>query len=202
MRCMACVDRRFLRRCSMDAKKMRSWAGFLCAFFLAGWLLPAVAQTGCTQAMAEKLVFQNLDLRLRFLKNEELMPVYEAAVARQSAQVGQWIAAGQWDGVCQEIFGMMAAADDVLAGGDGRTKPLKTPWSKCTMEKMLSLENEYDLICLPERRVENCARRELTPLRRELIYLKAQAGKGDLKAARYVDRTCELYTDLLKILNE
>lgn len=189
----------------MDAGKKQgwqAWARFFCALFLAGCLLPAAAQTGCTQAMVEKLVRQNLDLRLRFLKNEGLMPAYEAAVARQSAQVGQWIAEGQWNGVCREVFGMMAAADDVLAGGNGQVRPLKTPWSKCTPEKMLSLANEYDLICLPERRIENCARPELTPLRRELIHLKAQAGKGDLTAARYVDHTCELYTDLLKILNE
>lgn len=188
----------------MDAKRqgLRGWTRIFCAFFLAGCLLPAAAQTGCTQAMAEKLVRQNLDLRLRFLQNEELMSVYEAAVAEQSAQVGQWIAEGQWDGVCREVFGMIAAADDVLAGGNGQGRPLKTPWSKCTPEKMLSLANEYDLICLPSRRIENCAREELTPLRRELIYLKAQAGKGDLTAARYVDRTCELYRDLLKIVNE
>ena len=190
----------------MDKKRrlpgLQEWGRFVCALFLAGCLLPAAAQTGCTQAMAEKLVRQNLDLRLRFLQNEGLMPAYEAAVARQSAQVGQWIADGQWDGVCREVFGILAVADDVLAGGNGQARPLKTPWNKCTPEKMLSLADEYDLICLPQRRIENCARRELTPLRRELINLKAQAGKGDLTASRYVDRTCELYTDLLKILNE
>lgn len=178
------------------------WGKFFCALFLAGFLLPAAAQTGCTQAMAEKLVRQNLDLRLRFLQNEGLMPVYQAAVAGPSAQVGAWIAAGQWDGVCREVFGIIAVADDVLAGGDGQTRPLKTPWNKCTPEKMLALADEYDLICLPSRRIENCARQELTPLRRELINLKAQAGTSDMTIFRYVDRTCELYSELLTILNK
>lgn len=175
---------------------------FLGVFFLAACLVPAVAGAACTEEMAEKLVTQNLEMRLRFLKGEKRLEVYEAAAAEQSAQIGQKIAQKDWDGVCKGVFGVLAIADDVLAGGDGRTEPLKNPWDKCTPEKMLSLAAEYDLICLPQRRIENCARRELTPLRRELINLKAQAGNGDLMAARYVNRTCELYTELLKIINE
>ncbi|WAW09578.1 hypothetical protein NB640_10105 [Oxalobacter vibrioformis] len=179
------------------------WMGrCLCVLFLAGCLVQATAGAACTEEMAEKLVKQNLNMRLRFLKGEKRMPVYEAAAAEQSAQIGQMIAAKDWDGVCKGVFGVIAIADDVLAGGDGKTAPLKNPWDKCTPEKMLSLAAEYDLICLPNRRIENCARRELTPLRRELINLKAQAGSGDVMAARYVNRTCELYTELLKIINE
>ncbi|MDL2284924.1 hypothetical protein LJC19_07275, partial [Oxalobacter sp. OttesenSCG-928-P03] len=134
---------------------------------------------------------------------EERMPVYEAATAERSARVQQMIAKKEWRGVCGEVFGMISIADDVLAGGNGRSDVLSKPWGKCTPEKMLSLAAEYDLICLPDRRIENCARRNLTPLRRELINLKARVGRDDdLKAAFYVNRTCELYTELLKIINE
>lgn len=181
---------------------MRRLGRFAGMLFLAGCLLPVSAGAGCTEEMAEKLVMQNLDMRMRFLKNEGLMESYQAASARQSEEISRMIAAKNWDGVCKGVFGVIAIADDVLAGGDGKTLPLKNPWDKCTPEKMLSLASEYDLICLPQRRIENCARRELTPLRRELINLKAQAGKGDLQASRYVNRTCELYTALLKIINE
>lgn len=190
----------------MDRMKRFFWvkgAGrFLGVLFLAGCLVPAVAGAACTEDMAEKLVKQNLDMRLRFLQSEGRMAVYKAAAAEPSERIGQMIAAKNWDGVCKGVFGVIAIADDVLAGGDGKTAPLKNPWDKCTPERMLSLASEYDLICLPERRIENCARRELTPLRRELINLKAQAGNGDLMAARYVNRTCELYTELLRIINE
>lgn len=175
---------------------------FLAALFFAGCLAQPAAMAACTEEMAEKLVKQNLDMRLRFLKNEGRLPMYEAVAENLLVQTAQMISAKNWDGVCKGVFGLIAIADDVLAGGDGKTPPLKTPWDKCTPEKMLSLASEYDLICLPERRIENCARRELMPLKRELIHLKAQAGKGDLKAARYVNRTCELYTGLLRLINE
>ena len=179
------------------------WMGrCLCVLFLAGCLVPAAGMAACTEEIAERLVKQNLNLRLRFLENEGLMPVYEKATAMQSAQISQMIAARDWDGVCRGVFGVMEIADDVLAGGNGRTAPLKNPWEKCTPEKMLSLAAEYDLICQPMRRIENCAKGELMPLKRELIHLKAQAGKSSLTATSYVNRTCELYTELLKIINE
>lgn len=171
-------------------------------FFLAGCVVPLAAKAGCTEDMVEKLVTQNLNLRLRFLRNEGLMPKYEAATKIQSAEIGKMIAERDWDGVCKGVWGIIAVADDVLAGGNGKSSPLKNPWDKCTPEKMLSLAAEYDLICQPDLRIQNCARDELQPLRRELVQLKAQAGRGDLKAERYVNRMCELYTDLLKILNK
>ncbi len=156
----------------------------------------------CTEPMAENLIRQNLDMRLRFLKSEGLISTYVDATKKQSERMEKLIVEENWDGVCKGVFEVIEIADDILAGGTGRSETLKTPWDKCTPEKMLSLAEEYDLICLPSRRIENCAREELTPLRRELINLKAQLGDDDLKAARYVNRTCELYTEMLKIINE
>ena len=112
------------------------------------------------------------------------------------------IAENNWGEVCKGVFEVIEIADNILAGGNGQSEPLRTPWDKCTPEKMLSLAEEYDLICLPSRNIASCGKDELTPLRRELINLKARLGDEDLKAARYVNRTCELYTEMLKIINE
>lgn len=164
--------------------------------------LPLAASASCTKEMAETLVQQNLDLRLQFIKSEKRLPVYEAAAAERSAKVRDLIGNKAWKGVCGEVFGLIAIADDVLAGGDGKGESLAKPWDRCTPEKVYALANEYDLICLPQRRIENCARRDLTPLRRELVNLKARVGRGDMKASFYVNETCRIYTEMLEIINK
>ncbi|MDR0934062.1 MAG: hypothetical protein LBM56_03095 [Burkholderiaceae bacterium] len=152
--------------------------------------------------MAETLVRQNLDMRLRFLRGSKRMPVYEAAAAEESARILQFIADKNWGGVCKSVYLVIGIADDVLAGGDGKTKPLRKPWNQCTPERMFALEGEYDVICRPDRRIDNCSRRALMPPRREAVKLKSLANTGNIDPARYVDRMCDLYTELLRILRE
>jgi hypothetical protein len=175
---------------------------FLGGFFLAGCLTPLMASTVCTEKMVQNLVSKNIEMRVRFLKNENRMPVFEAATVDHLASIRQHIAEKNWDGVCREGRSIIGIADDVLAGGDGKTQPLKHPWDKCTPEKMFSLAVEYDLICSSEQRGKNCTRQELQPLRRELMNLQMREGKGDLKAVQYMNRTCELYAGLLEIVNQ
>lgn len=182
--------------------KIHSLRQFLVAAILSFSLFPLTAFSACTEDVAEKLIRQNLDLRLRFLKDAEKMPVYETATAKQSLKIRQHIADQNWDAVCKGVFEIIQVADDILAGGNGQSDLLKAPWDKCTPEKMLSLAQEYDLICDPQRNIANCGKRELTPLRRELIHLKAKTGADDLNAVQYVNRTCELYTELLDIINQ
>jgi len=176
----------------------------LAAIWFAGFLLPVAASAACTQQNAENLINRNLDMRLQFLKHEKRMPVYKEASPDGSARIQRLILQKDWNGVCKAVFREIAVADDVLAGGDGKSETLKTPWSKSTPEKMFSLMAEYDVICTPGNQtyVESCGRQPLTPLRREMVQLKAQANGGKVIAARYVDRMSELYTKMLEIIRK
>jgi hypothetical protein len=180
-----------------------SFRHILTAVLLFSVLAPATL-FACTQENAERLVANNLGMRLRFLENEERKHIYNAAAAEKKAQALESVRQNNWPALCREVFGLIAIADDVLAEGDGKTEPLKTPWGRCSPERMLTLMDEYDTICQPSGTtyIRGCAKRELAPLRREMVHLKSQAGKGDLKAARYVLRMCELYTQMLNIIRK
>jgi len=168
------------------------------------FLLSPALLFACSQEAVEKLLGNNLNMRLQFIKNEKLMQVYDEASMGKKMRARELFARNDLAGVCREIFGMIAIADDILAGGDGRSEPLKKPWVKCTPERMFTMIEQYDAICVPTggTYVANCARSALQPLRREMVQLKAWAGKGDLKAARYVVRMCELYKDMLEIIRK
>ena len=184
-------------------RKTRTLRSVLAKVLFVFCLTPALL-FACSQGALEKLLGNNLNMRLQFIKNERLMPVYEAASMERKMRAQELLGRRDLAGVCREVFGLLAIADDILAEGDGRTPPLKNPWVKCTPEKMFALMEEYDAICVPvgNTYVANCARSALQPLRREMVQLKAWAGKGDLKAARYVVRMCEIYTQMLEIIRQ
>ena len=167
--------------------------------------LPSVV-FACSHETIEKLLGHNLNMRLQFIRNENRMSIYEHAVLQNKMRAQEMFSRNDLAGVCKEVFGMIAVADDVLAGGNGRSLPLKTPWGKCTPERMFALIDEYEAICIPSYTsyIANCARRSLQPLRREMAKLKAWAGAGraDVKEERYVARMCELYTEMLTIIRK
>lgn len=159
---------------------------------------PLFAHSACTSKVVDNLFSKNLDMRLRFVKAYGLMPTYEEATTKKNAKLRRYIEAGDWDSACKGVFGLIEVADDVLAGGNGKGQG--KVWDKCTPEKMLSYEAEYDLMCDSARPLANCNREELTEIIREMVNLKAKGGAGQLPAKDYVNRMCEIYSHILKVI--
>ena len=97
--------------------------------------------------------------------------------------------------ICSELDRLNATADDILSGGDGRGKPLLTPWKKHTPEEMVALRVELNKIC--GQNFENC-HAQGAELEAQNALLVQQLQSGAIQYPAFVDKTTDNLQRLLE----
>ena len=172
-------------------------------FILSSLFFGSIAFAKCTQDELMEKIFISMAFRNQQLeKSEDKREIHLQAAGPFIDRIGELESSMQQaqddsaqkqkavDELCTQVNMIVAIADDVLAGGKGTAKNLKTPWKKFTPEQMLGLEAQIQQLCTHDEE-NKCQSQEVYMLREQSRYLKQQLDGGSISLGDYIDMASE-----------
>lgn len=172
-------------------------------------LLPACVFAECTVETAEEQIERHLEIRIDALRPLGKLETYKKvtlaereklALLRKNLKAQERDNPQDIDELCKTVDNLIAVADDLLAGGDGLSPPLKKPWKQHTPEALFAERDR--LVDLCNKGLMICDGDEIEAMDEELHALDAAMKNGKMSAADAIDGAYSAYRDFFRLMQQ